>query len=73
MTRSLKLRRLHIIIAIPPKYAVSQVVGFIKGKSAIYLARPYEVRFPLFFAFQAVALMPPVRLGREQRQRSSLA
>ena len=26
-------------IAIPPKYAVSQVSGFIKGKSAIHLAR----------------------------------
>jgi len=25
----------HILISIPPKYSVSQVVGFIKGKSAI--------------------------------------
>ena len=31
----------HMLLAIPPKYAVSQVVGFIKGKSAIYLARVY--------------------------------
>ena len=31
----------HMMIAIPPKYAVSQVVGFIKGKSAIHLARVY--------------------------------
>src|SRR3979490_2248816 len=29
----------HMMIAIPPKYAVSQGVGFIKGKSAIHLAR----------------------------------
>lgn len=29
----------HMLIAIPPKYAVSQVIGFIKGKSAIHLAR----------------------------------
>ena len=29
----------HMMIAIPPKYAVSQVVGYIKGKSAIHLAR----------------------------------
>ncbi|MBK5966723.1 IS200/IS605 family transposase [Thiocystis minor] len=29
----------HMLIAIPPKYAVSQVVGFIEGKSAIHLAR----------------------------------
>ena len=34
----------HMMIAIPPKYAVSQVVGFIKGKSAIYLARTYGER-----------------------------
>jgi putative transposase len=31
----------HMMIAIPPKYAVSEVVGFIKGKSAIHLARVY--------------------------------
>jgi putative transposase len=29
------------VISIPPKYAVSQVVGFVKGKSAIHLARAY--------------------------------
>ena len=29
----------HMMIAIPPKYAVSQVIGYIKGKSAIHLAR----------------------------------
>jgi putative transposase len=28
----------HMLIAIPPKYAVSQVIGHIKGKSAIHLA-----------------------------------
>ena len=31
----------HMLISIPPKYAVSQVVGYIKGKSAIHLARTY--------------------------------
>jgi len=34
----------HMLIAIPPKHAVSQVVGFIKGKSAIHLARVYGER-----------------------------
>ena len=33
-----------LMISIPPKYAVSQVVGFIKGKSAIHLARVYGER-----------------------------
>jgi putative transposase len=31
----------HMLISIPSKYAVSQVIGFIKGKSAIHLARMY--------------------------------
>ena len=31
----------HMMISIPPKYAVSQVVGYIKGKSAIHVARQY--------------------------------
>jgi putative transposase len=34
----------HMLITIPPKYAVGQVVGFIKGKSAIHLARVYGER-----------------------------
>ena len=34
----------HMMISIPPKYAVSQVVGFIKGKGAIHLARTYGER-----------------------------
>jgi len=34
----------HIMISIPPKYAVAQVIGFIKGKSAIHLARVYGDR-----------------------------
>ena len=34
----------HMMISVPPKYAVSQVVGFIKGKSAIHLARVYGER-----------------------------
>ena len=29
----------HMMIAIPPKYSVSQVIGYIKGKSAIHMAR----------------------------------
>jgi REP-associated tyrosine transposase len=34
----------HMLISIPPKYAVSQVVGYIKRKSAIHLARVYGER-----------------------------
>ena len=31
----------HMLISIPPKYAVAQVVGYMKGKSAIHIARTY--------------------------------
>jgi putative transposase len=34
----------HMLISIPPKHAVSQVIGFIKGKSAIHIARVYGER-----------------------------
>jgi len=34
----------HICISIPPKYAVSSVIGFIKGKSAIAIARQFSGR-----------------------------
>lgn len=35
----LKSDHVHICIAIPPKYAVASLVGFLKGKSAIAIAR----------------------------------
>lgn len=38
------LDHVHMLIAIPPKYAVAQVVGYIKGKSAIWIARNYAGR-----------------------------
>ena len=40
----LMIDHVHMMIAIPPKYAVSQVVGYIKGKSAIHIARTYGER-----------------------------
>ena len=34
----------HMLVSIPPKYSVAQVIGFIKGKSAIHIARTYGER-----------------------------
>ena len=34
----------HMMMSIPPKYAVAQVIGFIKGKSAIQIARNFVGR-----------------------------
>src|SRR5215510_14861360 len=33
---------IHMCLSIPPKYAVSSVVGFIKGKSAVWIFREFE-------------------------------
>ena len=40
----------HMLISIPPKYAVSQVVGYIKGKSAIHA----------YIRHQPVCYFPPI-------------
>ena len=32
----------HMLVSIPPKYAVSSVIGYLKGKSAIHVARNYR-------------------------------
>jgi len=34
----------HMLISIPPKYSVGQVVGYLKGKTAIHIARVYAGR-----------------------------
>ncbi len=40
----LRVDHVHMLVSIPPKYAVSEVVGFIKGKSAIFIARNFAER-----------------------------
>ena len=40
----LMIDHVHMLISIPPKYSVAQVVGYIKGKSAIWVARHYGGR-----------------------------
>ena len=39
MEGTVKTDHVHVVISIPPKYSVSQVVGYVKGKSAIWVAR----------------------------------
>jgi putative transposase len=34
----------HMLISVPPKFAVAQVIGFLKGKSAIAIARKFGGR-----------------------------
>ncbi len=44
MERHLMVDHVHMLISVPPKYAVAQVMGYIKGKSAIHIARVYAGR-----------------------------
>ena len=41
----------HMLVSIPPKYSVSQVVGYMKGKSAIHIARSFLGKPRNFTAF----------------------
>ena len=37
----LRVDHVHMMLSIPPKYSVATVVGFLKGKSAIWIARNF--------------------------------
>ena len=64
----------HMCISIPPKFSVSSVVGFIKGKSAISIARNFLGRrrnfgnVPAAVEFGRVAVAP-VNTLRQQPHR----
>jgi len=44
----LRLDHVYMCIEIPPKYAVASVIGFMKGKSAIVIARQFGGRKKIF-------------------------
>src|SRR5512144_2811124 len=50
----------HMLLSVPPKYSVSSVMGFIKGKSAIHIARVYavteELRRPAFLGTRLLGI-----------------
>ena len=60
----LQVDHVHRMITIPPKYSVSSVVGFIKGKSAIHLARVYGEQ-------KQTGLSPAVGAGKAAADRPS--
>jgi len=51
-TGSLQSDHVHMVISIPPKYSVAQVIGYIKGKSAIHIARTYAAKKKNFLGEQ---------------------
>jgi putative transposase len=58
----------HMLISIPPKYAAAQLIGYIKGKSTIHVARRFFDRKRNFVGQHFWArgyLVSPV--GRDER------
>ena len=57
----------HMLISILPKYAVSQVAGFIKGQSAIHIAREYFGRKKELYRSAFLGQRLPCLDGRQRR------
>lgn len=66
-----------MVISIPPKESVAQVVGYIKGKSAIHIARMYSAKKNNFLGEKFWArgyFVSTVKLDKDRtRYRSYLA
>lgn len=62
----------HICIALPPKHAVSAVMGFLKGQSAIAIARQFQSRGATSREnTSGHAVMPCPRLGSKKSRCAS--
>jgi REP-associated tyrosine transposase len=62
----------HMLLSVPPKYALAQVVGYLKGKSAIHIARTYGGRQRNFVGEQFWArgyFVSPVGRNEEEIRR----
>ena len=56
----------HMLIRIPPKYAVAEVIGYIKGKSAIAVARQFGGRQRNFGFDHRAGHLRPLSLTRQR-------
>lgn len=64
----LMIDHVHIMISIPPKYSVSQIVGLVKGKSAISIARSYMGRRKNFTGAKVLGERIPCVHSRKGRR-----
>jgi len=64
----LMLDHVHMLISIPPKYSVAQVVGYMKGKSAIYIARTFMGKPRNFTGESFWARGYFVSVGRDEKE-----
>jgi REP element-mobilizing transposase RayT len=69
------LDHVHMLISIPPEYAVSQVVRYIKGKSAISVTDPrvgFDALVTSFVATIATGWRDPCRVGLSPAEKPRL-
>ena|SRR5215831_9313003 len=59
----------HILISIPPKYSVSEVIGYLKGKSSIWIAQNVERRLRNFLGQSQILGVGLLRFDRRAGRR----
>ena len=57
----------HMLISIPPKYSVAEVIGFMKGKSSIWIAQNVERKARNFTGHKGLAATSSRRSGGTRR------
>ena len=60
----------HMLVSIPPKYSVAEVIGFIKGKSSIWIAQNIERKAKNFTGTSSGRVDISSRRWAETRRRS---
>src|SRR3954467_1735054 len=61
----------HILISIPPKYSVAEVIGYLKGKSSIWIAQNVERKLRNFLATSSGREVTSFRRWGGTRRRSA--
>ena len=62
----------HILISIPPKYSVSEVIGYLKGKSSIWIAQNVERKLRNFLVTNSGREVTSFRPSDGTKRRSAL-
>ena len=56
----------HMLISIPPKYSVAQIIGYMKGKSSIWIAQNVERKMRNFLGHNSGRGFFVTTVGRDE-------
>ena len=62
----------HILISIPPKYSVAEVIGYLKGKSSIWIAQNVDASCAIFWVTNSGRGATSFRPSGGMRRRAAL-